>query len=81
MAELDQLKCPSCDSELDESDRARIQRAATFAQPGEVTVGNAEEWFDLSCGHRVELIVDKRFAPPGRYNVRLIYRPRFPPSP
>jgi hypothetical protein len=55
-------------------------RIATFAQPGEVTVGSAEEWFDLSCVHRVERIVDKRFAPPGRYNVRLISRPHFPPS-
>jgi hypothetical protein len=45
-----------------------------------VTVGSAEEWFDLSCGHRVERIVDKRFAPPGRYNGRLISRPHFPPS-
>jgi len=72
--EWNRFACPKCKQPLVAKDMERIRQQFLHTQVGSVTFMKPEGWWNLSCGHRVESIVD-RTSSPDRFNFQLVDRP------
>jgi hypothetical protein len=57
--EITQLSCPFCERPLDEASKDWVSVLTSDTPSGAVDYVRPEAWQILSCGHRVEAIIDK----------------------
>ncbi len=57
--EITQLTCPICERPLDEAGKDWISILTSDTPGGAVDYVRPEAWQMLSCGHRVEAVIDK----------------------
>ena len=68
--EWDRFECPRCDRPLDEGVIERIAQLSRTVPVGIVGDMSPENWWTLSCGHCVGLIVDRKSE--DRFSFKLV---------
>ncbi len=67
--EWNKKECPHCGTPLWDGDFARVLAQVQVTEVGSVSLQQPEGWWELSCGHRVETVIDRRT--PEDFNFKL----------